>query len=249
MYGAPVWRDDRTLNAMKRMIRISPDEGHLTMQNQHNRLIYRIYAPIYDRFMRPLTDAVRRRAIALLALQPGERLLIPGVGTGLNLPAIADDVHTIATDLSPAMLRQARAKAATSTITFAIMDAQTLGLPDASFDAVLLNLIVSVVPDGHAAFRAAWRVLRPGGRAVIFDTFLPEGVAISPVRRTAGAIIQRLGTDPNRRLCEVVGPEGMRTIEHNEPSLLGGQYRIVLLRKPLPTTLEPTSWHEAEYKE
>jgi phosphatidylethanolamine/phosphatidyl-N-methylethanolamine N-methyltransferase len=131
------------------------------------------------------------------------------------------------------MLRQARAKAAGDNVAFAIMDAQAFGFPDASFDAVLLNLIVSVVPDGAAAFRAAWRVLRPGGRAVIFDKFLPEGAALSPVRRAAGSIIRRLGTDPNRRLRDVLESDGMRLIEHNQPSLLGGQYRIVLLRKPL----------------
>jgi ubiquinone/menaquinone biosynthesis C-methylase UbiE len=203
------------------------------MQNQHNRLIYRVYAPIYDRFMRPFTDAARRRAIELLALQPGERLLIPGIGTGLDLPFIAEGVHTTATDLSPDMLRQARAKAVARNVAFAIMDAQALGFPNASFDAVLLNLIVSVVPDGAAAFSAAWRVLRPGGRAVIFDKFLPEGATISPMRRAAGAIIRCLGTDPNRRLHEVLGSEGIRSIERDEPSLLGGQYRIVLLRKPL----------------
>ena len=107
------------------------------MQNQHNRVIYRIYAPLYDSFMRPFTDAARRRAIALLALQPGERLLIPGVGTGLDLPTLPESIYTIATDLSPAMLRQARAKAAGGDVTFAIMDAQVLGFPDASFDGRL----------------------------------------------------------------------------------------------------------------
>ncbi|KPV54694.1 hypothetical protein SE17_02040 [Kouleothrix aurantiaca] len=218
---------------MQRMTRISPDEGRTRMQNQHNRVIYRIYAPLYDSFMRPFTDAARRRAIALLALQPGERLLIPGVGTGLDLPTLPESIYTIATDLSPAMLRQARAKAAGGDVTFAIMDAQVLGFPDASFDAVLLNLIVSVVPDGAAAFHAAWQVLRPGGRAIIFDKFLPEGAAMSPMRRVAGSVIRRLGTDPNRRLHEVLGPDGMHTIERDEPSLLGGQYRIVLIRKPL----------------
>ena len=77
------------------------------------------------------------------------------------------------------------------------------------------------------------RVLRPGGRAVIFDTFLPEGAALSYIRRAIGSIIRSLSTDPNRRLGDVLVAEGMRLIVHNQPSLLGGQYRIVLLRKPL----------------
>jgi phosphatidylethanolamine/phosphatidyl-N-methylethanolamine N-methyltransferase len=96
------------------------------MQNKHNRVSYRIYAPIYDSFMRPFTDAARRRAIALLALRTGEQLLIPGVGTGLDICALSEGVATIATDLSPAMLRPARAKATGDSLAFAIMDRRRL---------------------------------------------------------------------------------------------------------------------------
>ena len=66
---------------------------------------------------------------------------------------------------------------------------------------------------------------------MIFDKFLPEGAALSPVRHAAGSIIHRLSTDPDRRLREILRPEGMRSIKHNEPSMVGGQYRIVLARK------------------
>jgi phosphatidylethanolamine/phosphatidyl-N-methylethanolamine N-methyltransferase len=207
------------------------------MENQHNQSIYRMYAPIYDIAMRRFSDVARRRAIDLLQLQPNGEVLVPGVGTGLDLPALPPQVFTIATDLSPAMLHQAYGKAVGRNIAFAVMDAQTLGFPDAHFDAVLLNLILSVVPDGAAAFREAWRVLRPSGLVAIFDKFLPEGQAISPVRRAIGAIVRWLGTDPNRRLSEVLGPECMSFIERDEPSLLNGQYQIVLLRKPM--SVEP----------
>ena len=203
------------------------------MNNEHNLAIYRFYAPIYDRFMRPLSAGARRRTIDVTCLQAGERLLIAGVGTGLDLPYIPNDVHIMATDLSSDMLYQARAKAKNRNVTFAIMDAQSLGFPAGCFDAVLLNLILSVVPDGAAAFAEAWRVLRPGGRAVIFDKFLPEMTTRSRLRQTAGAMLAWLGTDPNRRLIDVLGEGGMDVVERDEPSLLRGQYRIVLLRKPL----------------
>lgn len=201
------------------------------MNNRHNLAIYRFYAPIYDRFMRPLFAAARHRAIEVARLQPGERLLIPGIGTGLDLPAIPSHIDITASDLSFDMLLRARTKAEDRHVAFAIMDAQSLGFPDAWFDVVLLNLILSVVPDGAAAFAEAWRVLRPGGRAILFDKFLPERATRSRARRTAGRILSCLGTDPNRRLSDLLGPREMNLVELNEPSLLRGQYRIVLLRK------------------
>ena len=202
------------------------------MNNQHNLTIYRIYAPVYDVIMQPLTTSARRRALELLCLQPDERLLIPGVGTGLDLPHIPDDVHITAADLSPAMLRQARDRVNGRDVAFQIADAGVLGFPAESFDAVLLSLILSVVPDGTGAFQEAWRALRPGGRVVIFDKFVSESSAIPPLRRVLGTVIAWLGTDPNRRLSDVLPSYAMQTVEQDEASLLRGQYRIVLLRKP-----------------
>lgn len=110
------------------------------------------------------------------------------------------------------------------------MDAQALEVNDGSFDAALLNLIVSVAPDGARAFSEARRAVRPGGRIAIFDKFLPEGRAPSILERTVGAVARRLGTDPNRTLSSILA-DARREVVLDEPSLLRGRYRIVLLRK------------------
>ncbi len=201
------------------------------MTNQRNLGIYRLYAPIYDLVFQPVLAAGRKHAIELLNLQSSERVVIPGVGTGLDLPLLPSSVRITATDLSPAMLDKARVKVHGRDVNFAVMDAQALQLPDNSFDAAILNLILSVVPDGAAAFREAWRVLRPGGRAVIFDKFLPESSQLSPFRQSLGRIVRALGTDPNRRLSDIIGGAPDLVVEQDEPSLLNGQYRIVLLQK------------------
>ena len=201
------------------------------MDDQRNQTIYRVWAPIYDKVMGPFTGKARRHAIELVNLHAGESALLSGVGTGLDLPHLPAGVNVTGIDLSPAMLRKAQDKVNGRGVGLLEMNAQALEFPDDSFDVVILNLILSVVPDGAAAFREAWRVLRPGGRAVIFDKFASENGQISMLRRRLGKIIALFGTDPNRRLSDIIGHPPNLTTECNEPSLLRGQYRIVLLSK------------------
>jgi phosphatidylethanolamine/phosphatidyl-N-methylethanolamine N-methyltransferase len=194
-----------------------------------NRLRYTLWAPFYDlvaRFRRQ-----RRRSIALLGLRPGERVLVVGAGTGADLPLIPPGVEVLATDLTPAMLARARPRVRTG-IELRVMDGQALDLPKESFDAVILHLIVAVIPDPAACLREASRVLKPGGRIAVFDKFLPDGERPSAARRLANVVTGTLFTDINRRLGEILERSGAPlTIEHDEPALLGGAFRILLLRK------------------
>jgi phosphatidylethanolamine/phosphatidyl-N-methylethanolamine N-methyltransferase len=199
------------------------------MNNQDNLQIYHAWAPVYDACIRSFTRQARQKAINLLELQPGEWLLIPGIGTGLDLPHIPVGISVTGIDFSADMLAKAKSKG--SDVDLLEMDAQALGFPYAAFDAVLFNLILAVVPDGAAAFNEGWRTLKPGGRAAIFDKFLPENARLSWFRRLAGHTLSSLGTDPNRRLNDILAETPHLIVERDEPSLLGGQYRTLLLRK------------------
>ncbi len=138
---------------------------------EHVRRSYDEIASRYDDYVRYaerfLLGEDRRR---VCAHAHGDVLEI-GVGTGRNLPFYADDISLTGVDLSQAMLRQARARAAEPGIDAGLRvgDAQALDLPDNGFDAVVMTLVLSAVPDIRRAIAEAHRVLRPGGRLLVLD--------------------------------------------------------------------------------
>lgn len=196
-----------------------------------NQALYHNFAPIYDLLFNTIYAGARRRAVNLLDLRPGERLMISGVGTGLDLPQIPAGVVATGVDISHEMLREAARKPSPASVTLTQMDAQCLDFPTESFDAALLNLIVSVAPDGQAVFQEAWRVIKPGGRLVLFDKFLPEGQSIGWPRAVLGGFFRWIGTDINRRLSDILGNVENGEVEVDEPSLFFGQYRVLRLKK------------------
>jgi ubiquinone/menaquinone biosynthesis C-methylase UbiE len=130
------------------------------------------------------------------------------------------------------MLRKARLKLDRCSAAAQLIqgDAQALLVQPASFDAAILNLILSVIPDGKSCLRATLQALKPGGRIVIFDKFLPEGKKVSLFRKFINLFSTLLGTDINRRLSDIM-KDCPCEILHEESSIAGGMYRVILLRK------------------
>lgn len=201
----------------------------MKMNNGWNRFIYRLWAPIYDGTVNRVFRPGRKRAMDVLNLQAGERVLLVGIGTGADLPLIPAGVEATGIDLSAEMLAKARLKQIPN-LKLIQGDAQELLVEEAGFEAAILNLILSVIPDGNACLQSAMRALKPGGRAVIFDKFLPEGKHPSPLRKVMNVFSTLFGTDINRRLSDLM--KGCPCeITHDEASIAGGMYRVVMLLK------------------
>jgi phosphatidylethanolamine/phosphatidyl-N-methylethanolamine N-methyltransferase len=191
------------------------------------RFRYTFWAPHYDRVTRFPRE--RRRSIALLELRPGERLVIIGCGTGADIPFVPTEVEVLATDLTPAMIRQARAHARPG-VEFRVMDGLALDLPDGSFDAAILHMVLEVIPDPARCLAEAARALRPGGRLAVFDKFLPEGERPGLLRRAGLALLDFVFTSTNRRMGEILAASGAPfAVEADEPSV--GSYRHLILRR------------------
>ena len=204
----------------------------MKMTNRRNRFIYRLWAPIYDTVMEGLFRPGRKRAMDFLALRPGERVLLVGVGTGSDLLLLPPRIWAVGIDLSPEMLARAGAKLPLPDREISLLqgDAQQLLVQESSFDAVIFNLILSVIPDGSACMRENLRALKGNGRAVVFDKFLSENRKLTAGRRLLNVFTTLFGTDINRRFGEIQSGSGWK-VRLDEPSLLGGMYRVILLEK------------------
>ena len=113
-------------------------------------------------------------------------------------------------------------------------DAQQLLVDEVGYDAVVFNLILSVIPDGAVCLRENLRALKPGGRAVIFDKFVPDAGRLTQGRRLLNLGSTLFGTDITRRFCVLAQGVEIRVIR-DEPSLLRGTYRVILLRRIINT--------------
>ena len=199
-----------------------------------NRLRYTVWAPAYDALVRAVGfDAARRLSIDRLRLDPGDRVLLAGAGTGLDLDFLPPTVHVTAIDVTPAMLKhlERRAAGAGRSVTTRIMDARQLAFPDSSFDAVVMHLILAVMPQPERGVREAVRVLKPDGRIAVFDKFLGDEQRPSIGRRVLNAFVKPLFSDLNRRLGPLIAGTPL-VVEHDEPVAFGGAYRVVTLVNP-----------------
>lgn len=118
-----------------------------------------------------LTQAALALAAAL-DVAPTDRVLDIATGTGTVALALAPSAaEVVGTDIAPAMLEQARQRAAgRSNVQFVLAEATALPFADQSFDVVVCGAGLFFVPDMVAALREWRRVLRPGGE-VVFSAF------------------------------------------------------------------------------
>jgi ubiquinone/menaquinone biosynthesis C-methylase UbiE len=204
------------------------------MNNLSNKKIYRKWAGGYDiLFGSKYINKQREAEIAMLNLKEGDRILFIGIGTGEDLRFIPKGVKVVGVDITDEMLEVARSKAkelGLKDVKILNMDGQNLDFDGSQFDYVVLNLILSVIPDGHKCLSEANRVLKPEGRIAVFDKFLGDKGKANGIRKLLNRATKYLGTDINRRFSDILGNLSLKVVEERK-SILGGMYKIIVLKK------------------
>lgn len=192
-----------------------------------NDVLAQTYFEVWDSY--PIQTYTKNREARLLAklTQPGDHVLVVGVGGGRELPTLLElGCRIVAIDVSPAMLEKGRSRFPDARISWQIANANSLGDRRERYDLVVaLGGVVNYLLDVDAFFRAAYSLLLPGGR-IVFDSFNSDFSGESAPSESREGRLRTPYSVPeihtallSAKFCEV-GIEGIRFLVDLLPSAL-----------------------------
>jgi len=198
---------------------------------------YDAWAPVYDLLFGRVFRAGRRAAIDA-AERIGGRILEVGVGTGLSLAGYDRRNAIVGVDISLPMLRRAHMRMRSLRLEhvrgLAVGDAEHLSFPDASFDVVVAQYVVTAVPHPEAALDEFARVVRPGGEIVITTRIGADSGVRGMVEAKLMPLTSRLGWRTefswSRYAGWIAGNPAVRLVERRRLPPLG-HFELVRIAK------------------
>jgi phosphatidylethanolamine/phosphatidyl-N-methylethanolamine N-methyltransferase len=166
------------------------------VENDFVARVYEKLAHVYDLVFGPTLHPGRIEAIEKMNIQPGDRVLEVGVGTGINLSMYPASCTVTGIDLSAPMLDKARERILNKGLRNSRvmeMDAAHMTFPDESFDVVYAPYLISVVPDPVQVAQEMRRVCRRGGRIVVLNHFKSENAILSRIETAISPLTVHIG--------------------------------------------------------
>jgi phosphatidylethanolamine/phosphatidyl-N-methylethanolamine N-methyltransferase len=211
----------------------SPAAERSEMDSRRVLRVYETLARVYDDCFDWALGPGRRVAVGRLGVEPGQRVLEIGVGTGLSLPHYPRHCHVTGIDISEAMLERARNRAEDldrHDIDLRVMDAHELTYPDATFDHVVAPYVISVVPEPRRVMGEIRRVCKPGGTVIVVNHFHNRNRVVGLVEGLLTPASQWIGFRMNVPLEHVTETPGLETI-HVERVNLFRLWHLLELRR------------------
>lgn len=138
------------------------------MLDSYLKILYTLWASLYDRYIDPLFRFDRYAAINALHAKPQEKILEIGIGTGLNISHYPPCKLT-GIDFSKAMLNKAKQKH--TNVILRLADARKLPFKNNNFDKAITTYVLRVSPEPKKIISEVARVIKKGGLFVIVDQF------------------------------------------------------------------------------
>ena len=166
------------------------------VENDFVARVYEKLANVYDVIFGPTLHPGRLVALERMSIQPGDRVLEVGVGTGINTSLYPAHCQVTGIDLSTSMLDKARERVSRERlrhIRLMEMDAASLTFEDETFDIVYAPYLISVVPDPVKVVREMRRVCRRGGRIIVLNHFRSSNRLLSAIERAISPATVHIG--------------------------------------------------------
>lgn len=142
------------------------------------------------------------------------RTLFLAIGTGLDIRHLPIGPVIVAVDISSAMIEKSRrrAEAFAGNLELVQGDATSLCFADGSFDTVVTSCTMCSVPRPARAFSELYRLLRPGGRLLMFEHVRSSNPILGAVLDSMTIATRRRGTEMNRDTLSTAVKAGFRIL-------------------------------------
>jgi phosphatidylethanolamine/phosphatidyl-N-methylethanolamine N-methyltransferase len=182
------------------------------MQESSTRSIYDFHSMFYDVTFGRLVRRRIARAISHMNIQPGDRVLDLGIGTGASLDFYPRHARVMGIDLSGGMLRECRKKLQERRLApVQLFQANALELPfqENSFDHIFISHVISVVSDPYRLITEAQRVSKPATRIVMVNHFQSTNRFIAMVEKFLSPLCTKLGWRSDLPLQDLIRQTGV----------------------------------------
>ncbi len=158
--------------------------------------IYSLYSHFYDSFFGRIFHPGRQIANELMDVQPGEKILEVGVGTGISLPLYPKYAKVVGIDISQDMIKQAekrKQELSLFNIRLSIMDASKMAFKDGCFDKAIAAHSITVILEPVETLKEMKRVCKKDAEFFFLNYTGSNNKLIAMFEKAISPILNKLG--------------------------------------------------------